>query len=98
MPAQEKRPNALKWLDYNLNLDSKTLIMGILNVTPDSFFDGGLHFRTDDAVRQGLRMASEGANIIDVGGESTRPFSDPMPLEEELMHEDHLEQQLYLYL
>jgi len=58
--------------------------MGILNVTPDSFFDGGLHFRTDDAVRQGLRMATEGADIIDVGGESTRPFSDPMPLEEEL--------------
>ncbi len=84
MPPQVKRPNALKWLDYNLNLDSKTLIMGILNVTPDSFFDGGLHFRTDDAVRQGLRMATEGADIIDVGGESTRPFSDPMPLEEEL--------------
>ena len=84
MPPQVKRPNALKWLDYNLNLDSKTLIMGILNVTPDSFFDGGLHFRTDDAVRQGLRVASEGADIIDVGGESTRPFSDPMPLEEEL--------------
>ncbi len=84
MPPQVKRPNALKWLDYNLNLDSKTLIIGILNVTPDSFFDGGLHFRTDDAVRQGLRMASEGADIIDVGGESTRPFSDPMPLEEEL--------------
>ncbi len=58
--------------------------MGILNVTPDSFFDGGIHFRTDDAVRQGLRMANEGADIIDVGGESTRPFSDPMPLEEEL--------------
>lgn len=58
--------------------------MGILNVTRDSFFDGGLHFRTDDAVRQGLRMATEGADIIDVGGESTRPFSDPMPLEEEL--------------
>ncbi|MEE8300280.1 MAG: dihydropteroate synthase [Desulfatiglandales bacterium] len=84
MPPQVKRPNALKWLDYNLNLDSKTLIIGILNVTPDSFFDGGLHFRTDDAVRQGLRIASEGADIIDVGGESTRPFSDPMPLEEEL--------------
>ena len=84
MPPQVKKPKTLKWLDYNLNLDSKTLIMGILNVTPDSFFDGGIHFRTDDAVRQGLRMANEGADIIDVGGESTRPFSDPMPLEEEL--------------
>ncbi|UCH00696.1 MAG: dihydropteroate synthase, partial [Deltaproteobacteria bacterium] len=47
-------------------------------------FDGGLHFRTNDAVRHGLRMANEGADIIDVGGESTRPFSDPIPLEEEL--------------
>jgi dihydropteroate synthase len=58
--------------------------MGILNVTRDSFYDGGLHFRTNDAVGHGLRMASEGADIIDVGGESTRPFSDPIPLEQEL--------------
>jgi len=58
--------------------------MGILNVTPDSFSDGALHFRIDDAVEHGLRMANEGADIIDVGGESTRPFSDPLPLEEEL--------------
>ncbi len=84
MFPQVKKPNTLKWLDYNLNLDSKTLIMGILNVTPDSFFDGGLHFRRDDAVRHGLRMANEGADIIDVGGQSTRPFSDPIPLDEEL--------------
>jgi dihydropteroate synthase len=80
---QVKKTNALKWLD-NLNLDSKTSIMGILNVTPDSFFDGDLHFRTNDAVKHGLRMVNEGADIIDVGGESTRPFSDPLPLEEEL--------------
>jgi len=79
-----RKPNALKFSDHNLNLDSKTLIMGILNVTPDSFSDGGLHFRADDAVRHALRMANEGADIIDVGGESTRPFSDPIPLEEEL--------------
>ncbi len=59
--------------------------MGILNVTTDSFFDGGHHFRTNDAVRHGLRMVSDGADIIDVGGESTRPFSDPIPLEEELL-------------
>jgi len=84
LPPQIKKPNALKWLGYNLSLDSKTLIIGVLNVTPDSFFDGGLHFRVDDAVEHGLRMANEGADIIDVGGESTRPFSDPLPLEEEL--------------
>lgn len=84
MPPQVKKPNSLKWLSHNLNLDSKTFIMGILNVTPDSFSDGGLHFRIDDAVEHGLRMANEGADIIDVGGESARPFSDPLPLEEEL--------------
>ena len=58
--------------------------MGILNITPDSFFDGGTHFRENDAVKHGLKMAAEGADIIDVGGESTRPFSDPLPLDEEL--------------
>lgn len=84
MIPQVKTINSLKWLDYNLDFDSKTLIMGILNVTPDSFFDGDLHFRENDAVRHGLRMVSEGADIIDVGGESTRPFSDPLPLDEEL--------------
>jgi len=79
-----KKANFLKWLDYNLDLDSKTVIMGILNITPDSFFDGGTHFRENDAVKHGLRMAAEGADIIDVGGESTRPFSDPLPIDEEL--------------
>jgi dihydropteroate synthase len=58
--------------------------MGILNITPDSFYDGGLHFRTKDAVDHALKMVNYGADIIDVGGESTRPFSDPVPLEEEL--------------
>jgi len=58
--------------------------MGILNITPDSFFDGGMHFHENDAVKHGLRMVAEGADIIDVGGESTRPFSDPIPLDEEL--------------
>ena len=58
--------------------------MGILNVTPDSFSDGGLHFRENDAVKRGLEMVNNGADIIDVGGESTRPFSDPIPLTEEL--------------
>ncbi len=58
--------------------------MGVLNITPDSFFDGGLHFRSDEAIEHGLSMAREGADIIDVGGESTRPFSDPLPLDEEL--------------
>jgi dihydropteroate synthase len=50
--------------------------MGVLNVTPDSFSDGGEHFEVDAAVRRVLQMVSEGADIIDIGGESTRPSSD----------------------
>jgi dihydropteroate synthase len=58
--------------------------MGVLNVTPDSFADGGRYFRTEDAVRQGVRLAEEGADILDVGGESSRPGSDPVSAQEEL--------------
>jgi dihydropteroate synthase len=60
------------------------LIMGILNVTPDTFSEGGTYRSTGEAVERGLRMVSEGAAIIDVGGESTRPGSEPVPAEEEL--------------
>jgi dihydropteroate synthase len=62
----------------------RTLVMGVINVTPDSFSDGGTHFDTRVAISAGLRMLEEGADIIDVGGESTRPGSDPVPVEEEL--------------
>ena len=58
--------------------------MGILNVTPDSFSDGGKFFTAEKAVEQGLRMAAEGAQIIDVGGESTRPGAESVAAEEEL--------------
>ncbi len=58
--------------------------MGILNVTPDSFSDGGRHYSLDDALRRALEMRDEGADIIDIGGESTRPGSQPVPLDEEL--------------
>jgi dihydropteroate synthase len=58
--------------------------MGVLNVTPDSFSDGGRFFETDRAVAQGLRLVAEGADIIDIGGESTRPFSEPVPASEEI--------------
>ena len=57
--------------------------MGVLNVTPDSFSDGGEHFSTDKAVAHALRMADEGAHIIDVGGESTRPGAEPISADEE---------------
>ena len=58
-------------------------IMGIVNVTPDSFSDGGAFDDAADAIAHGRRLAGEGADILDVGGESTRPYSDPVPLDEE---------------
>lgn len=58
--------------------------MGVLNVTPDSFSDGGLHFEKSAAVTQALRMVDDGADVIDIGGESTRPGSDPVSPEEEI--------------
>jgi len=62
----------------------RTYIMGILNVTPDSFSDGGKYFSLENAVRRGIEMANAGADIIDVGGESTRPNSESISVEEEL--------------
>jgi len=62
----------------------KTLIMGILNVTPDSFSDGGKFVDPEQAVARGLQMVAEGADIIDIGGESTRPGSKPVPAKEEI--------------
>ncbi|MEZ5850769.1 MAG: dihydropteroate synthase [Hyphomicrobiaceae bacterium] len=59
-------------------------IMGIVNVTPDSFSDGGRHATTKAAIEHGLRLVDEGADILDIGGESTRPGSDAVPLEDEL--------------
>ncbi|MEY2529446.1 MAG: dihydropteroate synthase [Verrucomicrobiota bacterium] len=67
-----------------VDLSRRALIMGILNVTPDSFSDGGEFFSTEKAVEQGKRMAAEGAQIIDVGGESTRPGATAVSAEEEL--------------
>jgi dihydropteroate synthase len=58
--------------------------MGIVNVTPDSFADGGIRFDPDAAIADAVRMAGEGADILDIGGESTRPGADPLPAEEEL--------------
>ena len=70
--------------DHEFPLGERTLVMGIVNVTPDSFSDGGLHAGPDDAIAHGLRLADEGADILDVGGESTRPGSDPVPVDDEL--------------
>lgn len=59
-------------------------VMGVLNVTPDSFSDGGLFVHPEAALRQGVAMAADGAAIVDVGGESTRPGSDPVSVEQEI--------------
>src|SRR6266513_1169298 len=70
--------------DKIVDLSKRGMIMGVLNVTPDSFSDGGEFFATDAAIAGGIKMAMEDADIIDVGGESTRPGAGPVPLKEEL--------------
>src|ERR1700756_2900903 len=67
----------------SLQLGPRTLIMGILNVTPDSFSDGGLYFNSDKAIEHGKRLEQDGADILDIGGESTRPGSRQVSEEEE---------------
>ena len=60
------------------------LLMGVVNVTPDSFSDGGRYYHLDEAVAHGHRLVADGADIVDVGGESTRPGAEPVPAEEEI--------------
>jgi dihydropteroate synthase len=69
--------------DRELPLGERTLVMGIVNVTPDSFSDGGMFEGAGTAVKHGLRLLDEGADVLDVGGESTRPGSDPVSEDEE---------------
>lgn len=66
-----------------LSARDRTLVMGIVNVTPDSFSDGGEHVEPDDAVKHGLRLIDEGADLLDIGGESTRPGAAPVSAEQE---------------
>lgn len=70
--------------DRVLDLGSRTLVMGILNVTPDSFSDRGRYYEPDRAMARAWRIAEEGADILDIGSESTRPGSQPVSIEEEL--------------
>ena len=79
-----KNEYVLKTCRREINLGKKTLIMGILNVTPDSFSDGGLFYSQQKAVERGLQMADEGADIIDIGGESTRPGAKSLDTSVEL--------------
>jgi dihydropteroate synthase len=70
--------------DFVFNFPRPMVVMGVLNTTPDSFSDGGRFLDTDTATKHGLRLADEGAEIIDIGGESTRPGSEPVSVKEEL--------------
>jgi dihydropteroate synthase len=74
----------VEWPRGRLDFSTGCLVMGILNVTPDSFSDGGQFFDPGEAVEHGLEMAVEGAAIIDVGGESTRPGSDPVSTNQQI--------------
>lgn len=73
-----------KCKNYKLDLSKKTFIMGILNITPDSFSDGGKYFDSKIAIKHAVRMVEDGADIIDMGGESTRPGAKRVDLNEEL--------------
>ena len=77
------RPLTLRFRHRSYDLSQRTLIMGVLNVTPDSFSDGGQFFGREEAVEQGLRLAEAGADILDIGGESTRPGSKTLAEDEE---------------
>lgn len=69
---------------FEIDIESTPRIMGIVNVTPDSFSDGGLHATTDTAIAHALKLIEDGADILDIGGESTRPGSNPVSAEDEL--------------
>jgi dihydropteroate synthase len=78
--------NPLAWQLRNrtLTIGLRPLVMGIVNVTPDSFSDGGKWLDTSAAIAHALKLAEQGADILDIGGESTRPGAEPVPVEEEL--------------
>jgi len=82
--VRKRRTFRLKLHSRTLVLGERTLLMGVLNVTPDSFSDGGRYRDAGAAVRRALEMEAEGADIIDIGGESTRPGSEPVSAETEL--------------
>jgi dihydropteroate synthase len=76
---------AMRWTTTRFDIDlSEARVMGIVNVTPDSFSDGGQHATTRAAITHAEQLVAEGAHILDIGGESTRPGSQPVPLDEEL--------------
>jgi dihydropteroate synthase len=80
----ESPPHTIRCGKKILRLDQRIHLMGVVNVTPDSFSDGGMFLDSDRAISHGIVLCSEGADIIDVGGESTRPGAQPVPVDEEL--------------
>ncbi len=84
LQSYRKRSFKLQYNQKILPLGIKTAIMGVLNITPDSFSDGGLYYEPSNAVKRAVQMAEEGADIIDIGAESTRPGSERICVEEEL--------------
>ena len=82
--AEPSRRRLVRAGDHTLDLDERLHIVGILNVTPDSFSDGGLYMRPTEAVDHALEMIAEGADVVDVGGQSSRPGSKPVSEEDEL--------------
>jgi dihydropteroate synthase len=78
------RANSWRLRSRTLTLSVRPLLMGIVNVTPDSFSDGGQNFATDAAIERALQLVAEGADLLDIGGESTRPYATPVTAEEEL--------------
>lgn len=84
MPVSPRKKYVLSLKNRSLELGERTLIMGILNITPDSFSDAGQYFDHQAAVRRALDMISAGADILDIGGESTRPGAGPVPVDLEV--------------
>ncbi len=84
LTAVERREFTVKTPRGSLAFGKRTLVMGILNPTPDSFSDGGRYLNPEAALAQGLRLEEEGADVIDIGGESTRPGAPPVSVDEEL--------------
>jgi len=80
---RKRRTYSISWGRFHLELGVKTCVMGILNVTPDSFSDGGRYSDAEAAIAHGEKLVADGADILDIGGESSRPYSDLVTAEEE---------------
>jgi dihydropteroate synthase len=74
----------MSWPGFEMEFGRRTAVMGVINVTPDSFSDGGKFLTIESAVAHGRKLAADGADILDIGGESTRPFAEPVPVDVEI--------------